>query len=106
MTDEYLTLEAIDEFLRKNKRRGASVISAMGKQKAYIEALKSPIGNTLLSGLIARQDSLLEKIIQEEADVKDLAEYRVLRSISSEWAEKIAAYVNNVNSIVKETGNE
>ena len=37
-------------------------------------------------------ENILEKIINEDSDDKERAEFRVLRNITSEWSEKINTF--------------
>lgn len=79
-----------------SKNTTERILSDLGKQSRFIEALNSPIGKELYRDAIRMTEVLLDKIINEEADEKELAEYRVLRKILDRWGLKMEAYFNTL----------
>ena len=90
------TSEQLGEFLNKYPKHGGIVLSALGKQKPFVDALRTSIGMELLDSIIARMETMLPKIIDLKAKDEELIEYRVLRDLGRVWARKIAAYNENV----------
>lgn len=94
-----LDLKNVEVFLRRHGSSGARVLSALGKQSHLIRALETEVGKALLEDSVNRMDVLLLKIINEESNEKDRAEYRVLKDLTSRWASKITAYFTNLNKV-------
>ena len=81
---------AIEKFQKRHGKKAARILSILGeKLQPFYRAIQSDIGQELLKDAIFKMNEILEKIIDETADSKDLAEFRVLRHITLEWSKKI-----------------
>lgn len=87
-----ITLDEIEKFLSIHGKRGAKTLSLAGKQRGFINALSSEVGQHLLNDVMVKMEILLEKIIQEKESKQDRAEYRNLRDIFNGWAKKIMIF--------------
>ena len=80
------------EQLAKQGQRGARVMSMLGKSGILIRVLKTEIGYTLLKDLAEEMDRILVKIINEDSNDKERAEYRVYKRILDSWSKQIDNY--------------
>lgn len=87
--------EAIERLLGQGKR-GARILSLMGRIEPLPRAFNTEIGKAILTDILNDTDVLLVRIIEEEADEKELAEYRVYRRILTRWSTKINAYIKTL----------
>lgn len=94
-----VTLSDIEAFLKKEGKHGERVLATLGKNSQFLNAISTPLGQELLKDSVARLEVLLEKIVNEQAEPKELAEYRVLRDLIYTWAERITKYVADLNKI-------
>lgn len=99
-----IDLEKINHLYDKlGKDRFEKFMSRMGKQTKLYEALDHPVGKEILNEALNRSEALLIKIINEDADEMDRAEFRVLKSILNVWAGKMAEYIKSLNTILEES---
>ena len=89
MNKNSVSPEKLRGFLDRNGKAGARVLSILGKTQSFCNAIQTPIGQEILGEVVNRLEHLLEKIIAEKSTPEDRAEYRVLKSLSMKWAEKI-----------------
>ena len=80
------------------KRRG-DLLSLLGKQTGFIEALDSPVGKEVLKDLLKQEENLLQKIVEETASQEEKAEFRVIKKLISQWVKRISAYLINLNKL-------
>jgi hypothetical protein len=75
-----MTLNDIERYLKATGKRGASVLSNLGKLNPYFNAVMgSTIGQELLKDDVDNMEKLLEKIYSENATPQEMAEFRYLR---------------------------
>lgn len=85
--------------------RGRKLLSILGKQLEFVNALNSKIGQELLKDLINITEDRLQKIVNEdygddnETVIK--AEYRVAKFLLTKYAEKVSAYEKNLETALK-----
>ena len=87
-----ITLEDIEKFVSIHGHSVAKTLSLIGKQREFVDALSSDVGRELLNDVMVKMEILLEKIIQEKASKKELAEYRNLRGIFNRWTKRIMLF--------------
>lgn len=76
---ETVTLKEIEKYLEKMGKKGAHVLSILGKLNKNLDAvLNTEIGNQLLQKDILRAEQLLFKIANNKADDEEKAEFRYL----------------------------
>ena len=83
-------------------KRSMQMMSYLGKRAPFVQALKTPIGKELLDDIIKMMQLRLDKIIEEKANSKDLAEYRVLKELSTKWVDRINKYQEGKEKLLKE----
>ena len=87
-----LKFDDIENHLAVHGQRGVKTLSIISKKNEFQQAITDPIGQTLMKDLMIQMEILLNKIIDEKADDKDRAEYRVCRKLFEQWAIKIKEY--------------
>lgn len=95
----YLTTEEIDAYLEKTGRRGAEVLSILGKNNDFVRAFKSELGQSLLADAVEESHSLLQLIYEDKATVQQKAEFRAYKRIISLWTKRINAIDKNIKAI-------
>ena len=101
MSSEF-SINELESFLsRRKKKEGERVFKALGRTQSFFQAINTPLGQELLSSVVERMEIILERIISEDADNKEKAEFRVLRNITSEWSEKINTFQKAKEEIKK-----
>ena len=96
---ESFDLEKVERLLLKTGKRGAQLLSVLGRQQSFIRAIESEIGRELLKDALSITEGLLEKIISEEAVEAERAEYRAFKKILITWAQRIETYQRNLEKI-------
>lgn len=87
------SVSELENFLsRRKKKEGERVFKSLGRTQSFVNAINTPLGQEILTTVIERMENILEKIINENSDDKERAEFRVLRNITSEWSEKINTF--------------
>ena len=94
-----LTPNDIERFVAKEGKKAQRTLSILGKNEQLLKAINTPIGRELLNDAVVNIDRLLEKIINEDADEKDRADYRALRTLTLKWTEKIHAYQDALHKV-------
>lgn len=96
-----LRVEAVNTILQTFKYRDKrKILSELSKQGKLVDAFNTEVGQEILKDAIAHADTLLSKIINEDADEKDKAEYRVYRRLINKWGTKVENYISNLNKAV------
>jgi len=90
----------IDKFSKKHgAERTSRLLSALGKDRQFIDAWESPVGKEILGHLLNIIDQKLDKIINEESTDKDRAEYRVCMEHLLYFKKKINEYEKNLSTL-------
>lgn len=89
--------------LNKYFKNGGSpdLLSTLGKDEKFAEALNSDIGRALLADAATSGERLLQKIVNETATDKDRADYRAYRDILLSWALRIARKDENEKKVME-----
>lgn len=96
-----LNRNEVHRLLENKGKRGLELLSLLGKQGEFVDALDSPIGKALLKDLLNLTEDNLRKIINEDADDKVRAEYRVGKQLLMVWTERISVYEKNLQTALK-----
>lgn len=75
------------------------LLSILGKNKQFIDAWEKPAGKEILGHLLVMTDKRLDKIIDETADDKDRAEYRVCLELLANFRDKINSHEKNLSTL-------
>jgi len=79
----------IDAFLNKHGKRGAEILSVLGRNQDFVEAFRSKLGQELLADAIELTQNLLVKIYENKADDNDKADFRAYKRIIEIWTRRI-----------------
>ena len=83
--------------LRRQGKKGQRMIAILGESEELARVFSTEIGKYLLEDAIENMDRLLVKIINEDADEKDRAEYRAYKGIIDRWSARVDAYIKQLN---------
>lgn len=100
MQDE-ISSDKIEDFLQKGGKRAVRILSILGKNLQFKNAIETPLGQELLIDLMELMEVRLEKIVNLKATEKDKSEYTAYRELTDKWVEKINAYKKGVDVIKK-----
>lgn len=97
---ENIGLEDIETY---GKRHGSPqvsrLLSVLGKQRQFAQAWETPVGKEILADVILLAENKLEKIVNEKADDKDRADYRVCMVLLTKFRDKINSYNQNLTRL-------
>jgi len=82
----------LDEFLRQHGRRGAKILSLLGKMQPFHDAIKSELGQELLKDITAQYDALIDDIVKVDCPQEKRIEFQVVSRLIEKWSERIATY--------------
>lgn len=99
-TKTEITEEHIRRYAAKHGAKIASkLLSVLGKNKQFLNAWESPIGQELMSQLLLDAEGLLDKIIEDKATPEEKAEFRVIRRWLSRVESRITAYDKQLETL-------
>jgi uncharacterized protein YnzC (UPF0291/DUF896 family) len=96
-----LNLQDLNRFLQLTKKRGADVLSTIGRLNKYIEnVLNTEVGQSIMQEDLARITELFPKVYQEKASVDEIAEFRYLRDVRiPSIAKKVKVYLESLEKV-------
>jgi len=96
-----LALRDIERYLQTTGKRGAMVLSLLGRLNSHFAAIvETEVGRELLSLDIARTEELLIKIYEETATEEEKAEFRYLKKIRlPRQIELIKTYLDKLKEV-------
>lgn len=81
---------------KKMGSKNASILlSVLGKDKQFLSALDTEVGQELLKDVVTSIERIVELILKEKEDEKDRAELRAYRSIINRWKGRINRFNEN-----------
>jgi tRNA U34 5-carboxymethylaminomethyl modifying enzyme MnmG/GidA len=84
----------LTELARKMGHKNASILlSNLGKDKQFVNALDTPIGQELLKNAVMEMERITGLILSEKEDKKDRAELQAYLAITRKWS----GYINRYN---------
>jgi tRNA U34 5-carboxymethylaminomethyl modifying enzyme MnmG/GidA len=84
----------LTELARKMGHKNASILlSNLGKDKQFVNALDTPIGQELLKNAVMEMERITGLILSEKEDKKDRAELQAYLAITRKWS----GYINQYN---------
>ena len=100
---ETRTLMDMENYIARHGKKGKEMVSrllsALGKDEQFLNAFNSPVGSELLSDLVEIMETRLDKIIDETAEEKDKAEFRVAKELATRWVGKINEYNRHLKQL-------
>lgn len=91
----------VDNFRRNWRKKADDLLTVLGKQEQFLNALESPIGVELLKDTILLTGELLEKIVSEKETNIERADYRAYTRILDKWEDRINSYYKNLDAVKK-----
>jgi hypothetical protein len=102
MEIDSLTTNELTRFLELTDKRGAQILSFLGKYSKHLEAiLDTEAGKEILMYDIERLKILADKVLGESADDKELAEYRYLKKRLAFEADILKKYNKHLEQVRK-----
>jgi hypothetical protein len=102
MEIENLTTSELTRFLELTDKRGAQILSYLGKYSKHLDAiLETEAGREILLYDIERLKILGDKVLSEDADDKELAEYRYLKKRLAFEADILKKYNKHLEQVRK-----
>jgi len=99
-TKTEITEQDIQRYASKRGPQNASkLLSVLGKNKQFLNAWESPVGQELMNQLLVDAEGFLEKIIEDKATPEEKAEFRAIRRWLSKVASKIGAYYKDLETL-------
>jgi hypothetical protein len=77
------------------------LLSVLGREKAFVDAITSPLGEELMSDVVNSLEARFELVINEKDSPETRAEIRALREILRKWQKKINQYEQNKEKLMK-----
>jgi len=94
------TLEEIEKYTDKHgPQKTGRLLSALGKDRQFMAAWDTPAGQEIMSKLLSMADEGLDRIINETADDRVRAEYRVCMTLLKYFRDRINKYQKNLNEL-------
>ena len=95
--------KTLTQLARKMGKANASqLLSVLGKDKQFINAVESPVGQELLKDAVTCVEDKISIIMQEKDEVKDRAELKAYLNIITKWQTIINRYNKNKEKFDKE----
>jgi hypothetical protein len=73
-------------------KRASILLSVLGKNKQFLSALDTPIGQELLKDAVSEMERIIQLILNEKEKDTDKADLRAYKSITQKWADRLARY--------------
>ena len=86
---------------RIGNENAKTLLSVLGREKGFIDAINSPLGEELLKDAIFAVENKLDLILNEKDKPEDRAEVRVYMSILRKWTSRINKYSQNKERLVQ-----
>lgn len=94
------TLKDIEQYSNKHgSAKTGRLLSALGKDKQFVAAWDSSVGKELMGELLSMTDEGLTRIIDETADDRVKAEYRVCMALLNRFKDRINKYQKNFEQL-------
>ena len=100
-------IRVMDSLSRKMGQKQSSVfLSVLGRDRQFLEAINSAIGQEIYKDIIVSAENLLYNILYEkcENEAMDRAELRAYLNIMNKWNKRIDAYYEKQDKFKKITG--
>ena len=77
---------------KMGKANASSLLSVLGKNKQFLDALDTNVGQELLKDAVLAIEGKIQLILGEKDKPKDRAELQAYLSITEKWAGRLAEY--------------
>jgi hypothetical protein len=86
---------------KMGEHNASALLSVLGKDKQFVNAIESPVGQELLKDAVSCIEDKIRLILAEKDTPKDRAELQAYLSITKKWQVTINRYNKNNESFVK-----
>lgn len=80
---------------KMGQERASALLSVLGKQKQFISAIETPVGQELLKDSVLSIEHKIELVLNEKDTPQDRAELKAYLSILRKWQKVISNYDKN-----------
>ena len=96
MINEPQANKVLTQLARKmGKKNASNLLSVLGRDKQFINALDTPVGQELLKDATCCVEDIISLILQEKDESKDRAELKAYLAIITKWSGIINQYNKN-----------
>lgn len=88
---------------KMGQKNASQILSALGKDKQFLNALETPLGQELLKDAVSCIEDKISLILQEKDEPKDRAELKAYMNITKKWSDVINRYNKNREVFDKNT---
>lgn len=80
---------------KMGQKNASALLSVLGKQKQFLDALNTPVGQELLKDSVQSIENKIELIMDEKDTPQDRAELKAYLTILRKWQKIIVNYDKN-----------
>ena len=95
------TRDEVEAYLKRVGKHGEGTLSTLGKLQSFMECFDSELGFELIKSLTERHEELLDRVGELNATDEEKIEFKVVKRLLIELAEKINRYNSRINEIKK-----
>ena len=104
MLQEEMDKRLIQLAKKMGKDNASQLLSVLGKDKSFLSALETEVGQELLRDAVSSVEHIIGLILNEKEDDKDKADLRAYLSIIKRWQGRINQYYKNQEKFIKKSG--
>lgn len=94
--DEDQVNKTLQQLSRKmGKRNASNLLSVLGRDKAFLNALDTPVGQELMKDCVSCVEDKVSLILQEKDEPRDRAELKAYMQILGKWQNIMNRYNKN-----------
>jgi hypothetical protein len=86
---------------KMGKDNASSLLSALGRDKQFLNAIETSLGQELLKDATSSIENIISLILQEKDEPKDRAELAAYLNITNKWQKMINRYNKNKGTFDK-----
>jgi hypothetical protein len=86
---------------KMGEKNASALLSVLGKDKQFVDAIESVVGQELLKGAVSEMENIIGTILAEKDTPKDRAELKAYLNITRKWQNQIARYNKNRETFTK-----
>ena len=95
LTEQQVTRTLTQLAHKMGKKNATSLLSVLGKDKQFINALDTPVGQELMKDATNCVEDKINLVLQEKDEPKDRAELKAYLTIITKWQNIINRYNKN-----------
>lgn len=103
MLQEEMDQRLVQLARRMGSKNASTLLSVLGKDKEFLTALDTPIGQELLRDAVLSIERIMDLIIHEKEESQDKADLRAYLSILRRWQGRISQYNDNQEKFIEKS---